>query len=129
MKSGKILEGLIKWFYCSIFCFALLSCAGTEVNSEAYDYAVPKQYSPVVPYYPQEYAPRNYHYSRYYSNPYSYSPQNYYPYYDSDQYYVAPLPYSGYEQDNYYRNNRAIATGNTVRNPHNSSSSGDGGKY
>ncbi|MDX2083497.1 MAG: hypothetical protein SFV53_05890 [Rickettsiales bacterium] len=91
----------INLFICWFVCFMALSCSKQNTNDyDNVDFAPPRQYSPVRPYYPQ--APNRYPYSRYYSNPYALPPQNYYQYQDYDQYYIPPLPYQSYEQE--YRN-------------------------
>ena len=47
--------------------------------------------------YPASYSPYAKPYSRAYSNPYQPAPYNYSPYYDYDQYYVAPTNYRNVE--------------------------------
>jgi hypothetical protein len=93
MFYKKILIQIIRFFCCAIFCVVVSACNKDDVRP---NYAPPMQYSPVQPYYPQDYRPS----SRYYSNPYNnYPPQQYYQYYDYDQYYVPPRAYQGREEN------------------------------
>ncbi len=106
MCYEKSLIEIVKFFCCAIFCVVIFSCDKTDVRP---DYAAPMQYSPVQPYYQQNYQPN----PQYYRNPYNYPPQNYYQYYDYDQYYVPPRAYQGREEN--YRGRSSIYSPNVTR--------------
>jgi hypothetical protein len=83
-----------------LFVFvALVSSCSKDDNTNLYERMGLKSSIPAPGNYnyPASYSPYVKPYSRAYSNPYQPAPYNYSPYYDYDQYYVAPTNYRNVE--------------------------------
>lgn len=128
MLDKKLYFNCVKFIFLLSVGVAVFSCSNKNLESQS-RYIEQKQYIPTRTYYPKSSNPYPKPYSGNYRNPYALPPRNYYPYYDYDQYYVAPRFYQGNEQQDNPDGNKPSYYENTKRTYNNGRSVGDSGKY